>query len=321
MVTTRKRRLAPRLASDVPPLARLAKSLYRSRYLQLLMLPGLAFFIIFRYVPMYGVIIAFKDFRVARGILGSRWVGFENFERFITYPYFARLFLNTLTLNIYDVLVGFWPPILLALFLNEVRSVVFKKAVQTVSYLPHMISTVSIVGMLVLVTSPQGGMINVILERVFGIQPIYFLGEARWFRPLFIGSGIWQNAGWGAIVYLAALSAVDQEMYEAATIDGASRVQKMLRISIPAIAPTIIIMLILRVGRMMNDNVQKILLMQNPLTYAVSDVIGTFEYRRGLQQAEYSFGAAIGLFQAAINLIIVTLANAVSRRVSESSLW
>ena len=305
----------------IAALRRTARGLYKSRYLQFLILPGLAFFIIFHYAPMHGVIIAFKNFRVTRGILGSEWVGLYNFRRFLEYPYFLRLFRNTLLLNIYDVLFGFWPPILLALFLNEVRVELFRKTVQTISYLPHMISTVAVVGMLVLVTSPQGGILNVILERTFGIQPVYFFGEVRWFRPLFIGSGIWQNIGWGAIIYLAALGEVDQEMYEAATIDGASRIQKMIRISIPSIASTIVILLILRVGRMMNDNVQKILLMQNPLTYEVSDVIGSFEYRRGLQQAEYSFGAAIGLFQAVINLAMVYMANTVSRRVTHSSLW
>ncbi len=296
------------------------RSLKRTKYLHLMLVPGIIFYILFEYLPIYGIQIAFKDFNTYKGIWASDWVGFDNFIRFFNHPYFFRVIKNTLVLNFYDLLFGFPAPILLALFLNELRNLKYKKFVQTVSYLPHFISTVSIVSILFLILSPQGGMVNNIIE-FFGGEPQYFMAKSRYFRFIFVSSEIWTGIGWGAIIYIAALSAVSQELYESASIDGASRIQKARHISIPAIQPTIVIMLILNISKMMNSHTQKLLLMQMPITYEVSDVIGTYVYRRGLVHAEYSFGTAVGLFNSVIALILVVAANYTARRFSESSLW
>lgn len=292
----------------------------RTKYLHLMILPGILYFVLFHYVPMYGVVIAFKDFNIRAGILASDWIGFENFRNFFNYPFFGRLFRNTLLLNFYNLLWAFPIPIMFALLLNEVRHVRYKKIVQTVSYLPHFISTVSLVGILFLILSPQGGIINRIIV-LFGGKPIYFMTESGWFRSLFISSGIWQNTGWDSIIYLAALSGVDIEQYEAARIDGANRWQQMLHVTLPSILSTIIIMLVLRLGGMMSGNTEKVLLMQSPITYETSDVIGTYVYRLGLVQADYSMGTAVDLFNSVINIILLLLANWFSRRLTDSTLF
>ena len=297
------------------------KKLKKTKYLQLMIIPGIIYFIIFHYIPMYGIIIAFKDYNMKLGILGSRWVGFENFVRFFNHHHFFRLVRNTFLLNLYNLIWSFPAPIILALFLNEVRNLTYKKIVQTVSYLPHFISTVSVVGIIFMLLSPQGGLVNNVLGKLFNIEPIYFVAEPKWFRTIFIVSGIWQNVGWDAIIYIAALTAINYELYEAATIDGASRFKQMLHISIPGILPTISIMLILRIGGMMSSNTDKVLLLQLPITYEVSDVIGTYVYRRGLVMSEYSFSTAVDLFNNVINIILLVIANTVSRKVSENSLW
>ena len=297
------------------------KGIKKTKYLQFMILPGIIYYIIFHYVPMYGIIIAFKDFKLGLGILGSEWVGFENFMRFFSHPHFGRLVKNTLLLNIYGLLWSFPAPIILALFLNEIRNLTYKKVVQTVSYLPHFISTVSVVGILFMILSPQGGFVNHILKDVFHVEPIYFMAESEWFRTIFIASGIWQNIGWDAIIYIASLTSINNELYEAATIDGATRWKRMLHVSIPGIMPTISIMLILRIGSMMSSSTDKVLLMQLPITYEVSDIIGTYVYRRGLVIAEYSFSTAVDLFNAVINVLLIITANSVSGRISENSLW
>ena len=286
-----------------------------------MLLPGLIYYIIFRYVPMYGVVIAFKDFNARLGILGSPWIGFEQFIRFFTHPYFFRLVRNTFLLSFYSLLLGFPAPIILALMLNELRNQTYKRFVQTVSYLPHYISIVAIVGILTLLLSPTNGFVNVVLTKVFGMEPIYFMAEPGWFRPLFVGSGIWQNIGWGAILYLAALSQVDVQLYDAAIVDGTSRMQKIWHISLPSIMPTIAILLILRIGSLFYVGFEKVILMYNPVTYSTADVIGSYVYRRGLQYAEFSYGAAVGLFNSVINVILLITANWISRRVTEQSLW
>ena len=286
-----------------------------------MLLPGLIYYIIFRYVPMYGVVIAFKDFNARLGILGSPWIGFEQFIRFFTHPYFFRLVRNTFLLSFYSLLLGFPAPIILALMLNELRNQTYKRFVQTVSYLPHFISIVAIVGILTLLLSPTNGFVNVVLTKVFGMEPIYFMAEPGWFRPLFVGSGIWQNIGWGAILYLAALSQVDVQLYDAAIVDGTSRMQKIWHISLPSIMPTIAILLILRIGSLFYVGFEKVILMYNPVTYSTADVIGSYVYRRGLQYAEFSYGAAVGLFNSVINVILLITANWISRRVTEQSLW
>jgi putative aldouronate transport system permease protein len=295
-------------------------SLKKTKALQFMLIPGLAYFIIFHYVPIYGLIIAFKDYNLRLGILGSKWIGWENFRRFFDYVYFFRLLKNTFLLNLYNLLWGFPLPIILALFLNEVRNIVFKRFVQTVSYLPHFISTVAVVGMLYMILSPSTGIVNRIIMALGG-ESIYFVADKAWFRTLYIGSGVWQSMGWGAIIYLAALSGVNDELHEAAVIDGASRVQRILHISLPSIIPTIVIMLILNIGGMMSSSTDKVLLLYQPNTYEVSDVLGTYVYRMGLGQADYGFGTAAGLFNSVINLILLIFANTMSKKLTEQGLW
>lgn len=298
----------------------LLKSLNRTKYLQLLLLPGLIYYIIFHYVPMYGVIIAFKDYKIRAGILGSPWVGFKHFLEFFRYMHCGRIIINTVLLNLYNLIFGFPMPILFAILLNEVRNLRYKKFVQTVSYLPHFISTVSIVGILFMVLSPNGGIVNIIIQKLGG-TPIYFMTESKWFRTIYVASGVWQNLGWDAIIYIAALAGVNQELYEAAVIDGASRLKQIWHVSLPGIRSTIVIMLIMRMGGMMSSNTDKVLLMQNALTYDVSDIIGTYVYRRGIQDADYSYSTAVGLFNSLINVVFVVTANTISKRLGESSLW
>jgi len=297
----------------------LLKRIYKSRYLYIMLLPTIAFYIIFHYLPMYGIIIAFKDFKASRGILGSPWVGFKHFEQFFSSYYFFRLIRNTFLLNFYGLIFGFPAPIILAILLNELRSEKFKRFVQSVSYLPHFISVVIVVGFIVDFFS-QNGIVNNLLS-LFGIEPINFLIEPKWFRPLYVGSGIWQGIGWGSIIYLAAISGIDPELYEAAIIDGAGRFRKIISITIPSIAPTIIIQLIFRIGGMMSVGFEKVFLMYNASTYETADVISTFVYRSGLQRAQYSYAAAIGLFNTIINFILLIGANYISRVTTESSLW
>ncbi|HHV95977.1 MAG TPA: sugar ABC transporter permease [Clostridiaceae bacterium] len=297
----------------------LLKRIYKSRYLYIMLLPTIAFYIIFHYLPMYGIIIAFKDFKASRGILGSPWVGFKHFEQFFSSYYFFRLIRNTFLLNFYGLIFGFPAPIILAILLNELRSEKFKRFVQSVSYLPHFISVVIVVGFIVDFFS-QNGIVNNLLS-LFGIEPINFLIEPKWFRPLYVGSGIWQGIGWGSIIYLAAISGIDPELYEAAIIDGAGRFRKIISITIPSIAPTIIIQLIFRIGGMMSVGFEKVFLMYNASTYETADVISTFVYRSGLQRAQYSYAAAVGLFNTIINFILLIGANYISRITTESSLW
>jgi len=269
---------------------------------------------------MYGVLMAFQKFRTRDGIIGSEWVGFENFIRFFNYPHFGRLIQNTLIINVLQLLIVFPIPIIFALLLNELRNKHFKSTVQTVSYLPHFISLPAIVGMIVMFLSPTDGFINRIIESLGGTA-IHFMAQPEWFRPIYIMSEIWTNMGWSAIIYIAALSGVNQELYEGAVLDGASRIKMMKHISIPCIAPTIIILFLLQVGRIMNVGHEKILLMQNPLIFQTSDVISTFVYRIGLEQLDYSFATAVSVFNSVINILILTFANAISRKVSETSLW
>lgn len=298
----------------------LPHNLYKTRYLQLLALPGLIYYIIFHYIPMYGVIIAFKDYKIKLGIMGSPWVGFYQFERFFNHPEFWRLIRNTLLLNCYRLIFTFPIPILFALLLNELRGKHYKKFVQTVSYLPHFISLPAIIGMLFMFLSPTDGVINNIIKAV-GMEPVYFMAQPEWFRPLYILSEIWTSTGWGAIIYIAALSNVNSELYESAAMDGASRIKMMWHVSLPSIAPTVVIMLLLQVGRMMSLGSEKVLLMQSPITYETSDVISTFVYRRGLQYAEYSFSTAVEVFNSFINILLLTIANTVSSKLSDNSLW
>lgn len=298
----------------------LITGLKKTKYLQLLVLPGLIYYIIFQYIPMYGVVIAFKDYNIRKGILGSDWVGLDNFMAFFEHPFFERLITNTVLLNVYNLLWSFPMPIIFALMLNELRCQRYKKFVQTVSYLPHFISTVSIVGIMFLILSPESGFVNRVITA-FGGEPIYFMAEPSWFRTLFISSNIWQKIGWDAIIYLAALTAVNPELYEAARIDGASRMKQIWHITLPAIKGTIVIMLILKVGQLMSTSTDKVLLMQSPVTYEVSDVIGTYVYRQGLVSGEYSMGTAIDFFNSVINIVLLLITNKISTKLTDSGIF
>lgn len=296
------------------------KEAYKSKYLYFMFLPVLAYYIIFCYSPMYGLVIAFKNFSPYKGMWKSPWVGLDHFRDFIDSVYFWRLIRNTITINLYDLLVGFPIPILLALFMNEVANEKFKRSVQTIVYLPHFISTVVICGMLVAFLSPSSGIINN-LRQFLGKEPIHYLAEPGWFKTVYIWSGIWQHAGWGSIIYLASLSGIDVQLYEAATVDGATNWQKLIHITIPGIVPTIIIMLILRIGSLFSIGFEKIMLLYNPTTYETADVISTYVYRMGILGGNFSYSTAIGLFNSIINFTLLVTFNKLSRRLTEISLW
>lgn len=296
------------------------KRIVRHWELYLLLVPVIAYFIIFHYWPMYGVQIAFKHFSPMKGITGSEWIGFIHFERFFDSFFFSRLLWNTVGISVYELLVGFPIPILLALMINEVRSSRFKRLVQTVTYAPHFLSTVVLVGMLVTFLSPTSGVINHLLG-VFGIEPVSFMTEASWFKTLFVGSNIWQNAGWSSIIYIAALTNIDPQMHEAAMIDGAIRMKRIWHINLPGIMPTIIILFVLNIGSIMNVGFEKVFLMQNDLNMEASDVFATYVYRSGVLGAQYSFASAVGLFNSMVNLILLFSVNRAAKRISGSGLF
>lgn len=291
----------------------------RSRYLYLMLLLPIVYYVLFHYMPMYGVTIAFKKFNARQGILGSPWVGFKHFAKFLCDPYFWQVLSNTLTINILDLIFGFPAPIVLALLLNEVRSPRFKRTVQTISYLPHFLSTMVICGMLTNFLS-RDGLINDLIALLGG-ERTAFLSIPGAFRMIFIGSGVWQGIGWGAIIYLAALSGVNVELYEVAVLDGANRWQRMRHITLPSIAGTISIMLILRCGSLLGSNTDKVLLLYNSYNMPVADVIGTYVYRRGLLENSPSYSTAVGLFNSLIGVIMLTTVNTLSKKISNSSLW
>ena len=293
---------------------------FRKRWqLYLMLLLPVLYILIFCYVPMGGIIISFKDYSFRKGILGSPWVGLKWFEKFLTDPYFWKLVRNTLLLNIYGLIFGFPIPIILALMLNEVTHPKFKRAIQTVSYLPHFISTVVVCGMLTNFLSLDG-LINQILS-FFGFEKVLFLMEPKYFRTIFTASGIWQSCGWTSIIYLASLTAVDQEIVEAAMIDGANRWQRICHVTLPAIVPTISTMLIMQVGKLMTLGYEKIILLYNGSTYETADTIATYVYRRGILNADYSYSTAVGLFQSVVGVILLVSANRISKKISETGLW
>ncbi|MDK2992481.1 MAG: putative aldouronate transport system permease protein [Clostridiales bacterium] len=295
------------------------KDLVKNRYIYIMLLPVITYYIVFHYVPLYGAQIAFKNFTPSKGIWGSPWVGFKYFEEFFNSYYFERLLRNTVLISLYDLIFGFPAPIILALLLNEIKSNIFKRTVQTVTYLPHFISLVVICGMIIDFLA-RDGLVNNILNR-FGIESIPFMIKPEWFRTIYVASNIWQGIGWGSIIYLAALSNIDPQLYEAATIDGAGRFRQVLHVTLPGILPTVVIMLILRLGQMLNVGSEKILLLYNTSTYETADVISTFVYRKGILEASYSYSTAIGLFNSVINFALLVIANFISRKATETSLW
>jgi len=276
--------------------------------------------LLFQYGPLYGLQIAFKDYIPTKGFLGSPWVGFAHFQEFFGGFYFWRLLKNTLLLSLYSLLFYFPATIILALLLNEISNSKFKRTVQTITYMPYFISLVVIVGMMIDFLS-RDGMINNILVELFRIKPIGFFQNAHWFRTLFVGSEIWQSVGWGSIIYLAAISTIDPSLYEASRMDGANRWKQMKHITFPGILPTVTILLILYIGRVTTVGMEKILLMYNPVIYDTADVIQTYVYRKGILQANYSYGAAVGLFNALISFGLLFGANWIARKTGETKLW
>ena len=295
------------------------KELSLNRHLYLMILPGLAGFLLFHYAPLYGVLIAFKDYDLVLGVGESPWVGFKHFASFFSDPFAVRVIRNTVVLGFYSLLFGFWPPIVLALLFNELTSLGIKKFFQSVSYLPHFIAMVVVVGMMMELLSPSGP-VNLALKS-FGMESIAFFNEPQYFRPLYIGSGIWQGIGWGSILYLAAIAGIDPELYEASYIDGANRFQRMWHITFPGIMPTISILLILNASDIINVGFEKVYLMTNPAIYEVGDVIQTYVYRRGIVGGDFGYAAAVGLFNSVVSFLIVYLANRALRGLKQTTLW
>ncbi|WP_408638448.1 ABC transporter permease [Paenibacillus baimaensis] len=318
-VDVKLERRAKRRMSKIE-LTKTIKKIIRNYDLYLLLLPTLAYFIVFHYVPMYGLQIAFKNFNPVKGILGSPWVGFDNFERFFESYQLGTIIRNTLGISIYELFVAFPAPIILALMINQLTNERFKRFVQTVTYAPHFISTVVVVGIVYLLLSPQTGAVNNLLG-LFRIDPVFFMGSADWFKTVFVFSGIWQNIGWGTIIYLASLTGVNPEFHEAAVVDGATKLQRVMFIDIPAIMPTVIIMLIMNMGHMMSVGFEKVYLMQNQLNVDSSETIQTYVYKAGLVQAQYSYASAIGLFNTVINFILLITVNKIAKSLKQTSLW
>jgi len=288
--------------------------------LYLLLLPAVLYALIFLYAPMGGVLIAFEDYSPVKGILGSPWVGLKYFAKFFNAYNFNQIFFNTLSLSLYNLVAQFPIPILFALLLNQMRQRRFRKIVQTVSYAPHFISMVVLVGMLNVFLSPSTGIVNILIKGLGG-DAVYFLGKADLFRPVYVWSGVWQDTGRSAIIYIAALSSIEQELHEAAMVDGASKLQRTLYIDIPGIMPTAVIMLILNLGRIMSVGFEKAYLMQNTLNIASSEIISTYVYKVGLLNAQFSLSTAIGLFNSVISCVLVVFVNFIARRYSDTSLW
>ena len=303
-----------------PESKKLLKRIIKSKYLILLLLPCLLYYIIFSYFPMWGVLIAFKNYKAYIGFTGSEWVGLKYFKLFFSSPDMFELFRNTFLLGFYSLLWGFPFPLVFALVLNEVKILKFKKLVQTISYMPHFLSTVVVVGLVQLFLSPTFGFVNQSLQKV-GFEKIVFLQNPSYFRTIFISMGIWQNIGWGAIIYIAALSRIDPNLYEAAMIDGANRFQKLAYITLPCISPTIITLFLLSTGEILGVGFEKAFLMQNDAILSTADVIQTYVWRQGLQRGNFSYATAVGLFNSVINLFFLILSNTLARRYSDTSLW
>lgn len=302
------------------PKRKLGKSILTSWQLYVMVLPALVYIIMFHYKPMYGITIAFKDFSMRKGITGSPWIGFENFTRLFSSYWFPIIIKNTLTLSLLNLIVGFPIPIILALLLNEVGNGRFRKTFQTISYAPHFISIVVLCGMLVIFTNPTHGIINILLNKI-GVESINFLGIAADFKWVYVLSGVWQEMGWGSIIYFAALSSVDKSLIEAADIDGANRLQKIWYINLPVLVPTIMVLLVLQFGSLLSVGYEKVYLLQNSTNLSASEVISTYVYKVGLQQADFSFSAAVDVFNSVINTTILLLANGISRKLTHTSLF
>ena len=299
---------------------RAAKLINRDKYLLLLVMPAVIYYILFHYMPMYGTLIAFVNFRPGTPIFANEWVGLRWFMEFFNSVFFVRLMRNTLILSIMTIAFSFPLPIVFALLLNEVRHKAFKKTVQTVSYMPFFVSVVVVIGILFNLFAMTDGIVNNLRES-FGLERVDFLNDPAMFRPLYVGTMVWRTFGWNSIIYLAALSSIDLQLYEAAEIDGAGRFMKLRKVTFPGLIPIITIMLIITLGNVMLVGFEQVLLMQSPATLSTSDVIQTYVFRRGILGGQFSFSAAVGLFNSVINLFLLITANFISKRLSENSLW
>lgn len=297
----------------------LSRDFLRNKYIYLMLLPVVIYYIVFYYFPMYGAVIAFEDFNPAKGILGSSWTGLKHFNDFFGSFYFLRIFKNTVLISFFTLIFGFPAPILFALLLNEVKRLYFKRIVQTVTYLPHFISTMIICGIVIDFTA-RNGLINYIVQY-FGGENSSLLLRPELFRTIYVSSEIWQTLGWSSIIYISALSGIDPQLYEASEIDGAGKLRQAWHITLAGISPTIVILLIMEIGSIMNVGFEKIILLYNPAVYETADIISSFVYRKGLIQFDFSFSSAVGLFNSIINFILLITANFISKKVNETSLW
>lgn len=297
------------------------KKLFRNNLgLYVMLLPGLIYILVFKYLPMYGITIAFQDFNIFKGVMGSEWVGMANFEKMFSDPEFYQVFMNTLIISISKLVVLFPLPIVAALMINEIHTAWFKKTTQTIIYLPHFISWVIVAGIFTSLLSPSSGLVNMLITALGG-EPVSFMMSNDWFRKVLVFSDGWKETGYGAVVYIAAIAGVDQQLYEAARVDGAGRLRTIWSITLPSIATTIVLMLILRLGSILEAGTEQILAMYNPTVYQTGDVIGTYVYRMGLGQQQYSMTTAVGLFNSVVGFILVVSGNFFSKKISGSSIW
>lgn len=299
---------------------KLMKDVGRDRLLYLLLIPFLLWFLVFKYIPMGGIQIAFKDFNLFRGIVGSDWVGLAHVKEFIGSEYFLRVFKNTVIISLYGLIICFPAQIILAIMISEVGSVRYKKTVQTLTYLPHAVSAVVVAGIVTNFLAPSNGLVNIILDKL-GMDKIYFLTNPHYFRGIFTAMNLWKETGFASIVFIAAIAGIDTQLYEAARIDGANKLKQIIHVTLPGILPTIVVMFIMKIGNLLNVGYESIILLYQPATYETADVISTYVYRSGLTDGRYDFATAVGLFNSIVALVLVVSANKLSRKLTESSLW
>ncbi|WP_025027565.1 ABC transporter permease [Caldalkalibacillus mannanilyticus] len=295
-------------------------SLWKYKTLYLISLPGILYFLVFKYVPLLGSVIAFQNYNIFLGITGSPWVGLDHFRKMFSYPEFTRILTNTLLINLYDLLFAFTAPIVLALMLNEVRKILAKRLIQTVIYMPHFLSWVIISGIFIGILSPSTGIINYVVQ-LLGYDPIYFLGDESYIRAIIVGSGMWRDTGWGTIIYLAALAGISPSLYEAAEVDGANRWQQTFHITLPALLPTITILFLLQIGNFLDFGFERVYVFLNPMNRMNGEIFDTYIYQVGLLQAQFSYTTAIGIFKSVVGLVLLVGANTLSKRATGNSLY